>query len=198
MTTLVTTQATAVSEVLGPVRQLGYVVENLDAAVAAWSDRLGIGPWMLIKNIPLASVYRGTSSTPVIDIALGYRGELQIELIEQTNDAPSPYVDYIRRGQFGLHHTAFMTETIATTVAALRQAGLEIECDIQMPTGGRYIYFASPVPGEKTFIELLEATPQNKALIAEGTLAAARWDGSEPPTVIDFAALATDGAAGTT
>src|SRR5882757_10225347 len=93
---------------LGPIRQLGYVVENLDHAVQAWSAALGIGPWTIIRNVPLHSIYCGRSSQPLIDIALGYSGEMQIELIKQNNHAPSPYRPFIERGQYGLHHTAYV------------------------------------------------------------------------------------------
>jgi len=175
---------------LGHVRQLGYVVEDLERAVAAWTANLGVGPWTLIRNIPLQSIYRGTQTQPLIDIALSYRGELQIELIQQKNAAPSPYRPFIERGEYGLHHTAFLIERIDAAVEALQQAQLTIECDIRMPSGGRYEYFASPVPGERTFIELLEATPTMKQMFEQGMAAAANWDGRGAPTVIDLAAMA--------
>ena len=178
---------------LGTIRQLGYVVENLDRAVEAWSSGLGVGPWTVIRNIPLHSSYRGTSSQPLIDIALGYRGEMQIELIKQNNDAPSPYRSFIEREQYGLHHTAFVSEQIHDDVRLLQQAGLSLVCDINMPTGGRYVYFQSPVPGEQTFIELLEATAAMRQMFEQGIAAAAGWDGRSPPTVIDFASLAQAG-----
>ncbi len=175
---------------LGAIRQLGYVVENLDRAVEAWSKGLGVGPWTVIRNIPLHSSYRGALSQPLIDIALAYRGDLQIELIKQNNDAPSPYRPFIERGHYGLHHTAFVSEQIHDDVRQLQQAGLSLVCDINMPTGGRYVYFQSPVSGEQTFIELLEATPAMRRMFEQGIAAAAGWDGSSPPTVIDFAAMA--------
>lgn len=173
----------------GSIRQLGYVVENVDAAIAAWSG-LGIGPWAVIRNVPLASVYRGKPSTPRIDVAFGYRGDVQLELIQQTNDAASPYRAWIEKRQFGLHHTAWLSSSIGADVQRLRDAGLELICDINMPTGGRYVYFAPPVAGEQTIIELLEATPALQQMFAQGIAAAANWDGHSAPTVIDFAALA--------
>ena len=178
---------------LGTIRQLGYVVENLDRAVEAWSAGLGVGPWTVIRNIPLHSSYRGAPSQPLIDIALGYRGGMQIELIKQNNDAPSPYRSFIERGQYGLHHTAFISEQIDEDARLLQRAGLSLVCDINMPTGGRYVYFQSPVPGERTFIELLEATPAMRQMFEQGIAATAGWDGHSPPTVIDFATMAQAG-----
>src|SRR5882724_9678666 len=172
------------------IRQLGYVVENVDQAVAAWTTQLGVGPWLIIRNVPLQSVYRGTPSVPVIDCAFSYRGEVQIEFIQQKNDAASPYRAFIEQRRYGLHHTAYLSEPIADEVRRLQQAGLNLACDINMPTGGRYVYFDSPVPGDQTYIELLEATPAVKQMFEQGMAATANWDGANAPTVIDFAAMA--------
>lgn len=171
----------------GKVRQLGYVVEDLDAALRAWSGALGVGPWTIFRNVTLQCLYRGEASAPRIDVALSYRGALQIELIQQTNDVPSPYRDFIERRQFGLHHIAFFSANVEEDLARAAAAGLEPLCDIRMP-GGHYAYLQSPVPGERSCIELLEATPALRQMFEQGTQAAAAWDGAPPPTVIDFAA----------
>ncbi|HZP10905.1 MAG TPA: VOC family protein [Nevskiaceae bacterium] len=172
----------------GAVRQLGYVVESLDAAVEAWMRGMRVGPWTIMRNVPLHAVYEGKPSVPVIDLALSYRGDVQIELIQQTNDAPSPYRDPIARKQFGLHHIAFLSDEINDAVKRGEDAGLKLVFDINM-NGGRYVYFASPVPGERTFIEVLQATPQIRQMFEIGVPAARGWNGSGKPVVIDFATL---------
>jgi hypothetical protein len=174
----------------GDIRQLGYVVHDLGAAVQAWTHELGVGPWTIIRNITLRSVYRGQPSEPLIDIALGYRGQMQIELIEQRNDAPSPYRPFIERSHYGLHHTAFLSEHIDTDVARAEAGGLRVACDIRMPMGGRYVYLQSDGLGPGLYIELLEATPMLRQMFSDGIAAAAAWDGRREPVVIDFAATA--------
>jgi hypothetical protein len=173
----------------GNIRQLGYVVRDLGVAVETWTHQLRVGPWTIIRNIPLESVYRGEPSVPLIDIALGYRGDMQIELIEQRNEAPSPYRPYIERGHYGLHHTAFLSEHIDADVRSAEAAGLRVVCDIRMPMGGRYVYLQSPGLGSELYIEFLEATPTLQQMFAQGIAAAAAWDGSGEPVVIDFAAM---------
>lgn len=174
----------------GNVRQLGYVVRELDAALDTWSSKLGVGPWTIIKNVPLQMTYLGAPSQPVIDVALGFRGDVQIELIQQKNAAASPYRGFIEQERFGLHHIAFIVENADAEVARAQRQGLELVCDIRMPMGGRYVYFRSPVPGETTYIEFLENTEQMKQMFAQGIAAAAGWDGGGQPMVIDFAAMA--------
>ena len=174
----------------GNVRQLGHVVADLDAAITAWTAKLGVGPWTIMRNIPLQSVYLGKPTVPLIDIALSYRGDVQIELIQQKNDAASPYRPYIDRGHFGLHHIAFLCEHIHDDIAQAQRRGLELIFEINMQGGGRYVYFNSPMPGEQTYIEFLEATATMKQMFAQGIPAAAAWGGSGAPMVIDFAAMA--------
>jgi hypothetical protein len=173
----------------GDIRQLGYVVRDLGLAVEAWTRQLRIGPWTIIRNITLQSVYRGEPSLPLIDIALGYRGDMQIELIEQRNEAPSPYRPYIERGHYGLHHTAFLSERIDADVRSAEGAGMQVVCDIRMPMGGRYVYLQSAGLGSDLYVEFLEATPMLRQMFAQGIAAAAAWDGSGEPVVIDFGAM---------
>ncbi len=183
------TQTTALKE-WGPVRQLGYVVENLDKAVEAWTEHLGVGPWMIMRNIELHSVFRGVPSRPTIDLALSYRGEVQIELIHQTNTANSPYRAFYDKGHYGLHHIAFLVEDIDGAVASGQAAGLKVACDINMPAGGgHYVYFDSAVPGEQTYIELLQASGMMKQMFAAGMQSAREFQGEGKPMEFNMGPL---------
>ena len=162
------------------MRQLGHVVQDLDAGVEAWSRQLGVGPWTILRNVELLGTYEGQAARPVIDLALGYRGDVQVELIQQKNDAPSPYRVFIEQKRYGLHHLAFLCEDIDGAVAAGEAAGLKVVFDIRMG-GGRYVYFPSPVPGEQTYIELLQATTMMKQMFAAGIVAAREWQGEVKP-----------------
>lgn len=179
-----------VPRAFGPIRQLGYIVEDLDSTVKAWSTQLGVGPWTLIKNIELHATFQNQPSRPLIDIALSYRGDVQIELIQQKNGASSPYRDCIDKGHYGLHHTAFLCAHIDEDVKRAEASGLRVVCDIRQPAGGgRYVYLQSAILGENTYIEFLEATPQMLDMFAQGVPAAAAWDGSGQPYEIDFALM---------
>ena len=171
----------------GPVRQLGYLVSDLEDSVATWQNTLGVGPWTLIKNVPLKCEYMGQPSEPLIDIALAYQGDMQIELIQQTNEAPSPYLSFFQEKRFGLHHTAYLCDDINGSVAAATQQGHEIVCDIKMPDGARYVYTQVPGLGKDIFIEFLQATPIMKQMFSDGIAAAKTYDGSQANALIDFA-----------
>ncbi|MBV9512835.1 MAG: VOC family protein [Mycobacteriaceae bacterium] len=42
----------------GRVRQIGYVVKDFDAALASWLAA-GVGPWFVLRGLPMSANYRG-------------------------------------------------------------------------------------------------------------------------------------------
>jgi len=48
------------SRVFGDLRQLGYVVRDIDAAMTYWHEVNGVGRWLYLDRVPLASFeYKG-------------------------------------------------------------------------------------------------------------------------------------------
>jgi hypothetical protein len=93
--------------VFGPIRQLAYLVDDIEQAIANWHRQTGIGPFALVRDCqPLAgSRYRGEETGDVrVNLAFAYLGEIQLELIEQLNETPSLYREALDRGAMGLHH----------------------------------------------------------------------------------------------
>jgi hypothetical protein len=69
---------------LGDIMQLAFVPEDFDAAVAHWTQTMGVGPFFIIEGIHLDGMkYRGQPTEAVFDLALAYWGDLQIELIRR-------------------------------------------------------------------------------------------------------------------
>ena len=74
------------------VRQVAYVVKDMEKALKYWTEYLKAGPFFMLEHAPLENQkYRGAASNADISIALGNSGALQIELIYCENDAPSVY-----------------------------------------------------------------------------------------------------------
>ncbi|MEX2031793.1 MAG: VOC family protein, partial [Dehalococcoidia bacterium] len=62
----------------GPVRQIGYVVHDVDTAVQSWLA-LGVGPWFTMPHLEMRGCrYRGDVSEPPLSIALAHSGPMQI------------------------------------------------------------------------------------------------------------------------
>lgn len=157
---------------LGPVRQLGFVVDDIEKWMDAMTRQMGMGPWTVFKGVEFNCVHRGVPGNPCINVALAYTGELQFELIQPLDDRDSPYRHFVQQQRFGLHHTAYLCADIEADVQRLEAAGLSRLCDIQMPSGmGRYVYFESPEFGDGYYVELLEATTMMKQMFAAGVAA---------------------------
>jgi len=169
------------STIFGEVRQNGYVVRDIEAAMKHWTETLGVGPFFYIEKVPVENFrYRGAPSDADLSIALTNTGSLQIELIQQRNDAPSMYVDFLRAGHEGLHHLAYWTQDFDKAMKELEPKGFTIgqSGQINGPTG-RFVYFDTEThPG--TVVELSEISgPKGKffEVVAE---TARTWDGKDP------------------
>jgi hypothetical protein len=77
-----------VSVLPGPIRQIGYVVADLDRAMQSWVE-LGVAPWFVIRGLPMRAIYRGEPCETTLSLALSNSGDLQVELIKQEDDAAS-------------------------------------------------------------------------------------------------------------
>jgi catechol 2,3-dioxygenase-like lactoylglutathione lyase family enzyme len=169
------------SRIFGPVRQNGYVVRDIERALHHWTTVLGVGPFFYFERAPITEfTYRGTPSPLEVSIALGNSGDLQIELIQQRNDAPSMYRDFLAAGREGLQHVAYWTQTFEQDLARCLDAGFVVgQAGVAGGPNGRFVYFDTEAhPG--TVVELSDASgPKGRffALIAE---AARGWDGTDP------------------
>jgi Glyoxalase/Bleomycin resistance protein/Dioxygenase superfamily len=55
------------------VRQIGYVVEDFDAALASWLAA-GVGPWYILRGLRMSAHYRGKPITVTLTIGLANKG----------------------------------------------------------------------------------------------------------------------------
>ena len=93
------------SRFFGPIRQLGYVVPDIEAAMQYWSETLGVGPFFYNPRVPIVNYhYRGQKYEPHNSVALANSGGVQVELIQTRNDVPSMYRDFLQAGRTGLQH----------------------------------------------------------------------------------------------
>ncbi len=162
---------------LGPITQLAYVPEDIDAAIAQWLA-LGAGPFFRLRHVGYRScLYRGQETPIDFSMALGHWGDIQIELIEQHNDAPSIYTAWRQAGRDGLHHVCIQVDDIAEARRACEAAGATLLQEIFLD-GVEAIYVD---PGKDApMIELIQPSADLLGLFAMLRDAARDWDGSDP------------------
>ncbi|WP_286288350.1 VOC family protein [Aminobacter sp. SS-2016] len=89
--------------------------------------------------------HRGQPVEVELKLAFGYMGDVQIELIEQTNNASSPYTDFLAAGREGLQHLGFWVHDHAEATARVEAAGYERDYEIRVAGQDQSIlYYRSP------------------------------------------------------
>jgi hypothetical protein len=168
------------SRFFGQIRQAGYVVPDIEAAMDYWSGMLGVGPFFYNPKVPIRNYrYRGKTYEPHNSVALANSGPLQIELIQCRNDVPSMYRDFTQAGHSGLQHVAYWTETYDDDFARLTAQGFKPVMSGEVGEQGRFVYFDTHFhPG--TVVELSEVKGPKGTMFRMIREAAADWDGSDP------------------
>ncbi|MFC4048245.1 VOC family protein [Actinomadura syzygii] len=180
------------SRSFGVIRQLGYVVPDIASAITHWTERLEVGPFFYIERQPVADfTYRGAPSAPEFSVALAQAGHVQVELIQQHNDAPSAFREFTDAGGQGLQHIAYWTDAfdaLTGRAAALGYAELQRGRSGSGGPDERFAYFTAGGHAG-TVVEISEVAGRKAALFEAVAAAAAAWDGTGP--VRDMTALVT-------
>jgi hypothetical protein len=169
------------SFLLGAARQIGYVVKDIEKAMAQWV-RLGVGPWFYKEDVGTTEFryYGAPSAPPALSIALANSGGLQLELIQQRDDAPSLYRDTLRQAGEAAQHIAYWTlDRYDEHAAMLLGLGYVEGHGGRMGTRGRFGYFVHPdLPS--AMIELSELTGGKGEHFQRVRTASEGWSGEDP------------------
>jgi catechol 2,3-dioxygenase-like lactoylglutathione lyase family enzyme len=170
-----------VSILFGGIRQLGMVVRDCEDAMQRWG-KMGVGPFFTMRFTVDDFIYRGAPGpAPEVTLCFAHSGPLQIELIQQHNDAPSCWQEFLDTGREGAQHVASWFadhQSFERKKSELVDAGW-----VLVQTGGSraadasFAYFESPEPGGM-MIELSEALIHTGEAHRQAMEEAARrWDG---------------------
>jgi catechol 2,3-dioxygenase-like lactoylglutathione lyase family enzyme len=164
---------------LGPVMQLAFIPSHFDATLQFWTKTMGAGPFFVLpRHVAEWARYRGIETSPDLTIALGHWGDMQIEIIRQHNDAPSPYLDWRRSGAEGLHHVCIVVDDIQAARRVCTEAGGNVVYDGRV--GDTYWSYVETGGGPGTILEMIQHAPPSRALMQMVRDAARDWDGRDP------------------
>jgi NADPH:quinone reductase-like Zn-dependent oxidoreductase len=175
----------ATANMWGTINQIGFVVRDIEAVMASYVAA-GVGPWFYLKGVkPGNFTYRGEPSDMVMDVAVANSGDIQLELITPTNDAPSMYRDFLEAGHEGAQHVSYWSENYQELYDKALSLGFTVGQEgLFGGEDGRFCYFdTEDVPG--TVIEISDLGGSKKFVFDLIKLAAATWDGSKPIHHID-------------
>lgn len=151
----------------GPISQLSWVTDDLDATEQLLSTQFGIGAWTRIPGVrfgPEACTYRGAPCDAVADISMAYSGDLQLELIRPVS-GDSVWSEFLSRDRPGLHHVCFYVDDLDQAVATATGQGLEVLMAGDMAGPMRFAYLDGSAAGAP-YIELAQLSPAMEEFFA--------------------------------
>lgn len=169
------------SIVFGNIRQSGYVVRDIDHHLRFLSDKAGIGPWFVARNVRLpVCIYRGHEIRMEMHAALANSGTHQIELIQQVSPDPSIYTEWLERYLDGapLQHVSSWEEDFDGAVARAKGKGW-VMIQEGRSAYGPFAYLEHPEDTSVVF-EITRKGPERRSIFQQIAQAAAGWDGSAP------------------
>ncbi|MGB8503702.1 VOC family protein [Mycobacterium sp.] len=165
------------SPLSGPVRQIGYVVEDFDAAIESWLAA-GVGPWFVLRGLKLQASYRGQPCEVTLTMGLANTGDLQVEVIRQEDATPSIYTEFLAGGREGFHQLAWWTADFDSALSDAQAAGWPVVWS--GGEGGVRFAYVEPPAGLATVFEISELTEGISGFNELIREAANGWDGSDP------------------
>jgi len=141
--------------------QLGIVVKSIDRSLPYYSKVLNIKPWYRAEIEETEIFYKEKPIDVELDLAVGYSGALQFELIEVGKGDRNIYTDLIEKQGEGLHHLGFVVSEFDKGVETLRKYGFQRLQHGTLKTKGkaitRFAYFDS-IEHCGYIIELIQTT----------------------------------------
>jgi Glyoxalase/Bleomycin resistance protein/Dioxygenase superfamily len=168
------------SRFFGSIAQIGYVVRDIDAAMDNWVKH-GVGPWFYVDRVQTDYFrYRGIDSDLQMSVALANSGDVQLELIQPRNDAPSMYKDFLDSGREGMQHIAYWSNDYQSLLDQALADGYTIGQEGSIGGElGRFAYLDTEVE-QGTVIELSDISGPKGQFFQYIRGVAATWDGSDP------------------
>jgi catechol 2,3-dioxygenase-like lactoylglutathione lyase family enzyme len=138
---------------LPAVGQMGYIVPDLEEAVAFCRDAFGIRPWVLTDVKPEPCIQRGEQIHTSWKMGFAFAGPVQIELI-QVMEGETFHLDHIRESRKGPHHLGFMVSDLEKRLKKCGDMGIDVIQQGKIKESGFNVDFAYLDTVEKAGIVL--------------------------------------------
>ncbi|WP_084399218.1 VOC family protein [Henriciella aquimarina] len=144
-----------------PIRQIAYVVDDIEAAARRHHDLFGSGPFFVAEDITVPVTHRGKEIEFSHKAAFGQCGQTQIELMKPLTSGPSIIHDLYPdgSGKGGIHHMAIIVDDIDATISKADAEGFPAVLRAYMAEMDMKTAFLDSVTTYGHFIELYETCP---------------------------------------
>ncbi len=166
------------SALFGPFIQQGWVVPALEPALEHFVA-LGVGPFFVERHIRPPGELDGAPIQADLSAAFAYSGDQQIELIEQHDDTPTIYREYLAgRPEGGLQHLAVWVDDIPAKLEELRARAPGFRLRQRYGDAHAYLETTAP-PGP--MVQLMARIELMTSLFDDIERACKAWDGRTDP-----------------
>ncbi len=106
--------------------QLGFITRSLETTAQQLKQSLGVPEFFNFPDIKFQQLtYRGKPATCRVNVAIGYSGPTQIEIVEPISGTAA-YSEFLDGGGAGLHHIAVLVEDFDAALQQQQEAGLTV------------------------------------------------------------------------
>ena len=166
---------------LATVMQTCFVVPDLARAIDYYVRTLNVGPFFVLPHRTQPDrVYRGSVAPIEVSLAMGFAGNMQIELIEQHDQAPSLFREAVAQRGYGFHHFGIAHDDVPGVLPTYLAEGFAVVGRSPVPTGGEVVFLEPPDRTHPGYLELLPATDDMDQRFTRFWQASVGWDGLDP------------------
>jgi hypothetical protein len=164
----------------GDIRQIAFVSDDIDRSMRHFVGVWNIGPWHVMRHVKETILHKGAPSDIDLSVAISNNGDLQFEIIQQHNEAPSVYREWRAKMTSGLNvqHLAVWVDDFAKARADAMARGwtpvLESAAGV-----GNACYLGHPAE-PLLYLEISDRSPGKERMRAAVRRASELWDGSDP------------------
>jgi len=167
---------------LGPIRQIAYVVPEIETAASLWIEQFGAGPFFKMEEVRFPGwTYLGESQDMPVDLMMGQLQGVMIELIRPHSRVPSVYSHAMTEAPV-LHHYGLLVGNISDATRLIGVPPLTTACSM----GGTPFSYNDTRGTLGLMVELIEAREDVCAIFDYIADASRGWDGREPVRVLNL------------
>ena len=137
----------------GPVHQLGFVVENLDAAIDFYTPIFGTFADRQEHRFD-NMIFRGRRIAGCMQLAFAHCGGLEIELIE-VSEGYTIHSEFLKKHAPGLHHLCFKVPDFEQALQRAAVLGYQPVCGQHIEAVCDYQYLENPAERAAPCLEFL-------------------------------------------
>ena len=149
----------------GPVIQVAWVTDDIDATERLLAEQFGVPSWTRIPDVVFGretTTLRGQPVEFTAHVSLGYAGDLQLELIEPVS-GPTVHREFLEAHGPGLHHVCFAVDDVDAACAAAAAAGVPVLMRGSMMDGEIEFAYVDGSRGGAPYVELARIGPGMQA-----------------------------------